>query len=197
MAHRLPASAIDEDMIANAKYLLIEGYLWDAPEPQAAIKRAMAAAKRGGCKVFFALSALYLMGIYRDDFLALINDGIIDTLFCNDEEVAALMQTDDLESAVAALSARVSTLVVTRGANGALAVQGAVRAEIAAEPIDRVIDTTGAGDTFTSGFLAGQLQGRSLADSLTMGAICAAECIGHYGPRPEADLKALVEARLG
>jgi sugar/nucleoside kinase (ribokinase family) len=197
MAHRLPASAIDEDMIANAKYLLIEGYLWDAPEPQAAIKRAMAAAKRGGCKVFFALSALYLMGIYRDDFLALINDGIIDTLFCNDEEVAALMRTDDLESAVAALSARVSTLVVTRGANGALAVQGAVRAEIAAEPIDRVIDTTGAGDTFTSGFLAGQLQGRSLADSLTMGAICAAECIGHYGPRPEADLKALVEARLG
>jgi sugar/nucleoside kinase (ribokinase family) len=197
MAHRLPASAIDEDMIANAKYLLIEGYLWDAPEPQAAIKRAMAAAKRGGCKVFFALSALYLMGIYRDDFLALIDDGIIDTLFCNDEEVAALMQTDDLESAVAALSAKVPTLVVTRGANGALAVQGDIRAEVAAEPVAQVIDTTGAGDTFTSGFLAGQLQGRSLTDSLTMGAICAAECIGHYGPRPEADLKALVEARLG
>ncbi len=196
MAHRLPASAIDEDMIGRAKYLLIEGYLWDAPEPQAAIKRAMAAAKRGGCKVFFALSALYLMGIYRDDFLALIDDGIIDTLFCNDEEVAALMETDDLETAIAALSAKVPTLVVTRGANGALAVQGGVRAEVAAEPVARVVDTTGAGDTFTSGFLAGQLEGRSLADSLTMGAVCAAECIGHYGPRPEADLRALVDARL-
>ncbi|UVO55003.1 adenosine kinase [Sphingomonas sp. SUN039] len=197
MAHRLPASAIDEDMIGRAKYLLIEGYLWDAPEPQAAIKRAMAAAKRGRCKVFFALSALYLMGIYRDDFLSLIDDGIIDTLFCNDEEVAALMQTDDLESAIAALSVKVPTLVVTRGANGALAVQGGERAEIAAETVARVVDTTGAGDTFTSGFLAGQLEGRSLADSLTMGAICAAECIGHYGPRPEADLRALVDARLG
>jgi sugar/nucleoside kinase (ribokinase family) len=196
-AHYLPASAIDEDMIANSKYLLIEGYLWDAPEPQTAIKRAMAAAKRGGCKVFFALSALYLMGLYRDDFLGLIADGTIDTLFCNDEEVAALMQTEDFEAAVATLAPQVPTLVVTRGAAGALATQNGARAEVSAEPITRVIDTTGAGDTFTSGFLAGQLQGRSLKDSLTMGAVCAAECISHYGPRPEADLAALVDARLG
>ena len=184
-------------MIASAKYLLIEGYLWDAPEPQAAIKRAMAAAKRGGCKVFFALSALYLMGIYRDDFLGLIDDGTIDVLFCNDEEVTALMQTDDLEAALTELSAKVPLLVVTRGANGALAIQSGERAEVSAQPVATVVDTTGAGDTFTSGFLAGQLQGRGIADSLTMGAVCAAECIGHYGPRPEGDLKALVAAGLG
>jgi sugar/nucleoside kinase (ribokinase family) len=196
-AHFLPASAIDEEMIAGARYLLIEGYLWDAPQPQAAIKRAMAAARRGGCKVFFALSALYLMGLYRDDFLGLVADNTIDTLFCNEEEVEALMQTDDLEAAISALAAQLPTLVVTRGSKGALAVQGDVRAEVAAEPVARVVDTTGAGDTFTSGFLAGQLQGKSLADSLTMGAVCAAECIGHYGPRPEGDLKALVAARLG
>ncbi len=196
-AHYLPASAIDEDMIAGARYLLIEGYLWDAPEPQAAIKRAMTAAKRGGCKVFFALSAVYLMSLYCDDFLELVADAMIDTLFCNEEEVEALMQTTDLEAAITALAAQVPTLVVTRGAQGALAVQGDVRAEVPAEPVARVVDTTGAGDTFTSGFLAGQLQGLSLADSLTMGAVCAAECIGHYGPRPEGDLKALVAARLG
>lgn len=196
-AHYLPATAIDETMIANARYLLIEGYLWDAPEPQAAIKRAMTAAKRGGCKVFFALSALYLMSIYRSDFLGLIDDGAIDTLFCNDEELIALMQKETVEDAVAALSGKVSTLVVTRGADGALAVQNGVRAEVAAEPVARIVDTTGAGDTFTSGFLAGQLEGRSLTESLTMGAICAAECIGHYGPRPEANLRALVDARLG
>jgi len=195
-AHYLPASAIDEAMIAGAKYLLIEGYLWDAPEPRAAILRAMAAAKSGGCRVVFALSALYLMGLYRQDFMDLIGDGTIDTLFCNEEEVSALMETDDLEAAIAELSARVPTLVVTRAERGALAVQGGVRAEVPAERVMRVVDTTGAGDTFTSGFLAGQLQGRSLQDSLTMGAVCAAECISHYGPRPEADLKALVEARL-
>jgi sugar/nucleoside kinase (ribokinase family) len=195
-AHYLPASAIDEAMIGRAKYLLIEGYLWDAPEPRAAIVRAMAAARSGGCRVVFALSALYLMGLYRQDFMDLIEDGTIDTLFCNEEEVAALMQTEDLEAAVAALSAKVPTLVVTRAERGALAVQGGVRAEVPAEPVARVVDTTGAGDTFTSGFLAGQLQGRSLQDSLTMGAVCAAECISHYGPRPEADLKALVAKRL-
>lgn len=196
-AHYLPASVIDEAMIERAKYLLIEGYLWDAPEPKAAIKRAMAAAKRGGCKVFFALSALYLMSLYRDDFLGLIEDGTIDVLFCNDEEVAALMQTDDLESAVAALAAKVPMLVVTRGAEGALAVVGGERADVDAELVASVVDTTGAGDTFTSGFLAGQLQGKTLHESLTMGAVCAAECISHYGPRPEADLKALVARRLG
>ena len=161
------------------------------------IKRAMAAAKRGGCKVFFALSALYLMGMYRDDFIGLIDDGTIDVLFCNDEEVAALMQTEDFETAVAALAAKVPTLVVTRGAEGAMAIQNGARAEVKAEPVAKIVDTTGAGDTFTSGFIAGQLQGRSLHDSLVMGAVCAAECIGHYGPRPEGDLKALVAARLG
>jgi len=197
MAHNLPASAIDEDMIASAKYLLIEGYLWDAPEPQAAIKRAMAAAKRGGCKIVFALSALYLMGLYREDFLGLIADGTIDVLFCNDEEVEALTQESDFEAAIAKLAPQVPVLVVTRGANGAMAMKDGERAEVAAEPVGQIVDTTGAGDTFTSGFLAGQLEGRSLKESLVMGAVCAAECIGHYGPRPEANLRALADARLG
>lgn len=197
MAHRLPASAVDEGLIERAKYLLIEGYLWDAPEPRAAIERAMAAAKRGGCKVVFALSALYLMGLYRADFLGLVDNGTIDMLFANEEELTALMETADLEAAIAALAPRVPTLVVTRAERGALAIESGERAEVPAEPVARIVDTTGAGDTFTSGFLAGRLQGRSLTDSLTMGAICAAECIGHYGPRPEADLAALVTARLG
>jgi sugar/nucleoside kinase (ribokinase family) len=196
MAHRLPASAVDEEQIAGARYLLIEGYLWDAPEPRAAIQRAMAAAKRGGAQVVFALSALYLMGLYRADFLELIEKGMIDVLFSNEEEIAALMQTDDLEGAIAKLPSSVRTLVVTRAERGALAISQGERAEVPAEPVERVVDTTGAGDTFTSGFLAGQLQGRSLADSLTMGAVCAAECISHVGPRPQADVKALVEARL-
>jgi sugar/nucleoside kinase (ribokinase family) len=196
MAHRLPASAIDEEQIARARYLLIEGYLWDAPEPRAAIQRAMAAAKRGGAQVVFALSALYLMDLYRADFLDLIEQGMIDVLFSNEEEITALMQTGDLEAAMAKVAPKVPTLVVTRSERGALAISKGERAEVPAEPVARVVDTTGAGDTFTSGFLAGRLQGRSLADSLTMGAICAAECISHVGPRPEADLKALVAARL-
>jgi sugar/nucleoside kinase (ribokinase family) len=196
-AHYLDESAINEEMIAKARYLLIEGYLWDPPEPRAAIKKAMGIAHASGCKIVFALSALYLMGLYRDDFIDLIDAGMIDVLFCNEEEVMALIPDQPFDDVVAHLAAKVPTLVVTRAEHGAIAVQGDIRAAVPAEPIARVVDTTGAGDTFTSGFLAGQLQGRNLAESLTMGAICAAECIGHIGPRPQADLKALVAARLG
>jgi sugar/nucleoside kinase (ribokinase family) len=91
----------------------------------------------------------------------------------------------------------VPTLVVTRSEQGAIAVQNGERTSVPAQPIDKVVDTTGAGDLFAAGFLAGQAEGRSIADSLTMGAICAAEVISHYGPRPEADLTALVAAKLG
>lgn len=95
------------------------------------------------------------------------------------------------------MAAKVGTLVATRGVAGAVAVRRGERAEVPAEPVARVVDTTGAGDLFSAGFLAGQVQGRSLRDSLVMGAVAAAEVISHYGARPEADLKALVAARLG
>ncbi len=196
-AHYLVEDVLDIEMIAQCEYLLIEGYLWDPPQPRAAIRKAMAATRAAGGKIVFALSALFLLDLYRDDFIQLIDDGMIDVLFCNEEEVVALIPDTPFEDVIAQLSAKVPTLVVTRAEQGAMAVQGDVRAEVPAEPVARVVDTTGAGDTFTSGFLAGQLQGRSLADSLTMGAVCAAECIGHIGPRPQADLQALVAARLG
>ena len=103
----------------------------------------------------------------------------------------------DFERAVAAVAPKVETLVVTRSEKGAVALRGGERVDVPAEPVARVVDTTGAGDLFAAGFLAGQAQGRSLQDSLRMGAIAAAEVISHYGARPEADLKALVAAKLG
>ena len=96
-----------------------------------------------------------------------------------------------LETAVAALAPKVETLVVTRGAAGALAVRGGERVDVAAERVRDVVDTTGAGDLFAAGFLYGEATGRSLEQSLKLGAICAAEIIQHYGARPEADLRAL------
>ena len=102
-----------------------------------------------------------------------------------------LAGADDLEAAVEAVRPKVETLVVTRGEQGALAFSGSERAEVAAEPIERLVDTTGAGDLFAAGFLAGQARGLGLERSLKLGAIAAAEVIQHYGARPEADLKAL------
>lgn len=193
----LPATALDRTMIEKAAVLYLEGYLWDPEEPRAAMREAIAIARAAGRKVAFTLSDNFVIDRHGDDFRALLTDGKIDILFANDGEIRTLMQTDDFEAAVAAAAPLVKTLVVTRSEHGALAISGGQRCDVAAEPIAKVVDTTGAGDLFAAGFLSGQAEGRSLADCLTMGAVCAAEVISHYGPRPEADLKALVAARLG
>jgi sugar/nucleoside kinase (ribokinase family) len=196
-AQHLDAAALDRAMIERSAILYLEGYLWNADESRAAMADAIAIAKDAGRKVAFTLSDNFVIYGHREAFLAMMANGDIDILFANESEIGTLAGTEDFEAAVASTARNVPTLVVTRSEAGAIAIQNGVRADVPAEPVDRVVDTTGAGDLFAAGFLAGQAQGRSLKDSLTMGAVCAAEVIAHYGPRPEADLKALVAARLG
>jgi sugar/nucleoside kinase (ribokinase family) len=193
----LAADLIDGAQIAASDILYLEGYLWDPAEPRAAMRSAIDHAKSAGQKVAFTLSDAFVIDRHRDDFLALINDGLIDILFANETEICSLNQVDDFEAAVATSAAKVPLLVVTRGEHGAIAMQNGVRSEVAAEPVERLVDTTGAGDLFAAGVLAGLSEGRPIADCLTMGAICAAEVISHYGARPEADIAAMVKARLG
>lgn len=193
----LPPAALDEAAIADAKVLYLEGYLWDPEEPRAAMRRAIAAAKNAGRKVAFTLSDAFVIERHGADFRAMIETGDVDILFANHVELAALTGHDDFEAGLAELAPKVPVLVVTRGEHGAVALQGAERCEVSAEPIDRVVDTTGAGDLFAAGFLHGHVGGRPLAECLTMGAIAAAEIISHYGARPEADLQALIKTRLG
>ncbi|MGP1283171.1 MAG: adenosine kinase [Parasphingopyxis sp.] len=193
----LPASALDEALIESAAILYLEGYLWDPEEPRAAMDRAIDIAKGAGRRVAFTLSDGFCVDRHRGDFLTLLDEGRIDILFANEDEIKSLQETGDFDAAVAATAAKTPLLVVTRSAKGAIAVKDGERTEVGAEPIDRVVDATGAGDQFAAGFLAGQAEGRGIADSLAMGAVCAAEVIQHYGPRPEADLKPLVKERLG
>jgi sugar/nucleoside kinase (ribokinase family) len=190
-SHFLPAEALDRALIADSAYLYLEGYLWDPEEPRAAMREAIAVAREAGRKVAFTLSAEFVIDRHRAAFHELIDAGQIDLLFANYAELKSLVETDDLEAAIAALAPKVPLLVVTLGPDGAMAIAGGERTSVAAERVDAVVDTTGAGDLFAAGFLHGQVAGRSLEDSLRLGAICAAECIGHMGPRPVADLKAL------
>jgi sugar/nucleoside kinase (ribokinase family) len=124
----------------------------------------------------------------------MIEAGTADILFGNEDEVRHLTGCGDLGDCIAALSNHVSTLVITRGAEGAVAVERGEQAAIAAAPVERIVDTTGAGDLFAAGFLAARCRGRPLAACLETGAIAAAEVISHFGARPEADLREL--ARL-
>jgi sugar/nucleoside kinase (ribokinase family) len=153
--------------------------------------RAIEVARAAGRKIAFSLSDLFCVERHRDGFMALIDGGKIDILFANEAEALAMGGVPHLETAVEGLAPKVETLVVTRGAAGALAVRGGERVDVPAEPVREVVDTTGAGDLFAAGFLYGEATGKSVAQSLRLGAICAAEIIQHYGARPEADLRAL------
>ena len=190
-AQHLPSSALDEDQIRASAILYLEGYLWDPETPRYAMVRAIEVARAAGRKVAFTLSDTFCVDRHRDGFNSLLDGGKIDILFANQAEVEALAGVAHLDSAVDAVRDKVEILVVTRSEDGALATRGGERADVPAEAIDKLVDTTGAGDLFAAGFLFGTARGRSLKQSLRLGAIAAAEVIQHYGARPETDLKAL------
>jgi sugar/nucleoside kinase (ribokinase family) len=190
-AQMLDKSDIDPAEVAGAGIVYLEGYLWDPPAPRAAMEKAIEAAHASGRKVAFTLSDTFCVDRHRDGFWQLLKDGKIDILFANEAEAAAMAEENDVEAAIARLAELAPTLVVTRSESGATALSGGERADVPAQPIERLVDTTGAGDLFAAGFLAGQARGKSLKDSLTLGAIAAAEVIQHYGARPERDLRAL------
>ncbi|HEX8667955.1 MAG TPA: adenosine kinase [Allosphingosinicella sp.] len=195
-AQSLDTDSLSDDQVRAAGILYLEGYLWDPEVPRAAMERAIDIAREAGGKVAFTLSDSFCVERHRDGFNALIDSGRVDILFANEAEILSLTRQDHFDAALESASARVPLLVVTRSEKGAVAVENGRRAEVPAEPVERVVDTTGAGDLFAAGFLAGQAQGRPVEERLRMGAIAAAEVISHYGARPEADLKALVQQRL-
>ncbi len=196
-SHYLPMESLDEELVRSSSILYLEGYLWDPEQPRAVMRHAIDVARAAGRKVAMTLSVNFIIELHRADLQGLIDDGLIDILFVNEEELLCLTQDSDREAALARTAAKVPLLVVTFGPDGALAIQDGERFTVAAEPVGKVVDTTGAGDLFAAGFLAGQAQGRGIQDCLRMGAIAAAEVISHYGARPEADLKALVAEKLG
>ena len=190
-AQLLDTGVIDHGAVANSGILYLEGYLWDPEAPRAAMEAAIADAKAAGRRVAFTLSDTFVVDRHGPDFLRLADEGKIDILFANAAELASVTGETDFEAGIAKLAQSVPLLVVTNGEQGAVAVQGQERAQVAAEPIAQLVDTTGAGDLFAAGFLAGQARGLGLEQCLKLGAIAAAEVIQHYGARPEADLKAL------
>ena len=192
----LPAAALDEEAIGGAEILYLEGYLWDPEEPRKAMRAAIRSAKNAGRKVAFTLSDAFVIERYGDDFRALIEDGLIDILFANEVELGALTGEDDFDTGVAALKDKVPVLVVTRSEKGAICATGGEIYKVDAEPIEKVVDTTGAGDLFAAGFLFGHVRGEEPGRCLRRGAIAAAEIISHYGARPETDLAKLMAEKL-
>jgi len=187
----LPAAAIDNDLIASASILYLEGYLWDPEEPRKAMRSAIEAARNAGRKVAFTLSDGFVIARHGGDFMELIDNGLIDILFSNEAEIQALAGVEGFEKAVAAIAPKVPLLISTRSENGAVAIHKGTRYECTAAPVTKVVDTTGAGDLFAAGFLAAYVEGKDVTACLQLGSVAAAEVISHFGARPETDLQAL------
>lgn len=187
---------VDEAMIASAAVTYLEGYLWDKPQAKEAFVRAAAAAHKAGRKVSLTLSDAFCVDRHRADFKRLVKDHV-DVLFANEAEILSLYETTSFDEAVAQVRGDCDVAALTRSEKGAVIVAGDKTHAVAAEPIAKLVDTTGAGDLYAAGFLYGYTRALPLPVCGRIGAIAAAEIIGHYGARPEVKLVDLVKAKLG
>jgi len=187
---------VDEAIIAAAAVTYLEGYLWDKPQAKEAFLRAAAAAHKAGRKVSLTLSDAFCVDRHRADFKRLVKDHV-DVLFANEAEILSLYETASFDEAVAQVRGDCDVAALTRSEKGAVIVAGDKTHAVAAEPIAKLVDTTGAGDLYAAGFLYGYTRALPLPVCGRIGAIAAAEIIGHYGARPEVKLADLVKAKLG
>jgi len=182
---------IDAQKIAAAHVLYIEGYQWDTPGAKAAIRKACQAAKGAGRQVALSLSDPFVVDRHRGDLLTLIAEDV-DILFGNEEEIFRLYEATHLEAAIERVRGSKTLAIMTRSAKGAVAFDGQTTIAVGAEPVEKVVDTTGAGDLFAAGFLYGYTHGRDLTRCLKIGSLAAAEVISHMGARPEIPLRDLL-----
>ena len=187
----LGVADVDAKAVENADIIYLEGYLWDPPAAKDAFRKASEIAHKAGGKVAITLSDSFCVDRYRDEFVGLIRNRMVDIVFANEHELKSLYQAAAFEDALAALRQENILAVVTRSEKGALAVTPEGVIEEPVFPIERVVDATGAGDLFAAGFLFGLTSGREVRDSLRLGALAAAEIISHVGARPDVNLKVL------
>ncbi|NNH67086.1 adenosine kinase [Rhizobium laguerreae] len=179
---------VEVDVVADAKVTYFEGYLWDPPRAKEAILDCARIAHENGREVSMTLSDSFCVDRYRGEFLDLMRSGKVDIVFANRQEALSLYETDDFEEALNRIAADCKIAAVTMSENGAVILKGRERFYVDAIRIKEVVDTTGAGDLFASGFLYGHTQGQSLEDCGKLGCLAAGIVIQQIGPRPMTSL---------
>jgi len=185
---------VDPALIAGAKVTYLEGYLWDPPAAKKAFLRAAKIAHGAGRKVALSLSDPFCVERHRAEFRDLVHEHV-DILFANEAEIRSLWQVESFDAALQATRGHCEVAALTRSARGSVILAGEEVHMVDAEPIARVVDTTGAGDLYAAGFLSGYTRGRNPYECGRIGAIAAAEVIGHVGARPETPLSDLVASK--
>ena len=187
----LSSEDIDPEAIGSAQITYLEGYLFDRDAAKKAFVKAAEIAHAAGRKVALTLSDPFCVDRHRAEFLHLIS-GHIDILFANQAEIESLFEVTEFDDALQKIRGHCETAALTRGSQGSVVISGDELHVIDAHPVDRVVDTTGAGDLYAAGFLYGFTQGKDLAACGHFGNLCAAEIISHFGARPEGSLAELI-----
>ncbi len=190
-AQALGPADVDPETVAASAVVYLEGYLWDPKDAKDAFLKAAQLAHEAERSVALTLSDAFCVDRYRAEFLHLMRSRTVDLIFANEAELHSLYETSDFNTAVAALRADVGTAVVTRSEKGCLVIGPEGTEAVPAFPVERVVDTTGAGDLFAAGFLSGLARGAEDRTCGRLGALAAAEVIQHLGARPEASLRDL------
>ncbi|SPP91202.1 adenosine kinase [Bradyrhizobium vignae] len=194
-AQDLSPADIDPAEIAGAAIVYLEGYLWDPENAKDAFVKAAKIAHDAKRKVALTLSDSFCVDRYRDEFLSLMRNGTVDIVFANESELHSLYMTSDFDTALKQLRNDVNLGVVTRSEKGCMVVSSEDAIAAPASPVDKVVDTTGAGDLFAAGFLYGLARNFGYKQCGELGALAAAEVIQHIGARPLVSLKELAQQR--
>jgi sugar/nucleoside kinase (ribokinase family) len=192
-AQQLMPKDIDAAQIAASSIVYLEGYLWDPNSAKQAFLKASGIAHEADRQVALTLSDSFCVDRYRGEFLDLMRKGTVDLVFANEAELHSLYQTSDFDTALGQLREDVKLGVVTRSEKGCVVTSKDGVSAVPAFPVERIVDTTGAGDLFAAGFLFGLVRGASHENAGRLGALAAAEVIQHIGARPQTSLKQLAE----
>lgn len=191
----LTPSDVDPDTIKGSKVVYLEGYLWDPPRAKEAFLQAARIAHGADRKVALTLSDSFCVERHRASFRDLVEHHI-DILIANEAEICSLWQVDSFDAALQATRGKCEVAALTRSEKGAVIFADGEVHVVDAARVEKVVDTTGAGDLFAAGFLYGYTAGYNLFDAGRIGAIAAAEVISHIGPRPQTRLADLLPADL-
>jgi fructokinase len=192
----LDPADLDLDMVAQAKVLYLEGYLWDSDEAKAAFITAAEVARAHGGEVALSLSDAFCVERHRESFQDLV-DGHVDILFANEMEITALYKANSFEEAADQVRGRCKLAALTRSEQGSVILNGAGTHSVAPFQLGPLLDTTGAGDLYAAGFLHAYTQGQSVDECGRLGSLCAGQVVTQLGPRPQGSLKQLVAQHLG
>jgi sugar/nucleoside kinase (ribokinase family) len=187
---RLGSGEVDAELVRSARIVYLEGYLFDQPEAMAAFRQAAEIAAKAGRQVALSLSDAFCVGRHRAEFLQLVRNSV-DILFANEAEITSLYETASFDEAARRAQADTRLAALTRSERGSVILADGAPIAIAAAPVAKVVDTTGAGDLYAAGFLFGVATGKDLETAGRLGSLAAAEIISHVGARPEVKLAEL------